>query len=148
MANKNKINIKRFIENVSKEVAQDAYEGGGSGGKILTATINYGTEWRYSSTIKFACTTSSISTFKDLVNWLKENGYNSSENSLPFISEASVYVDQAHSGDGDPTNCNLLAVVTYKGVEGILLNGDTPSESNILFEANMPSDFSITFLGN
>lgn len=63
MANANKNNIKRFVENISEEVANDAYEGGGSG----------------SATLKKVDTTEDYTiNYAPLIDFLNKNGYDTS----------------------------------------------------------------------
>lgn len=44
MANKDKNNVKRFIQDISEEVANDAYNGGGSGTTVIANPTLAGTE--------------------------------------------------------------------------------------------------------
>ena len=94
MANRDYKNIKRFVDNLSKEVEDVMENGGGSGtGEMYAVQVNY--DETYPSNFVTFVDTQGLASLNDLINYLKKKGYTSKDKFYPVSGLCGAYPDNA-----------------------------------------------------
>ncbi len=135
MANRDYKNIKRFVDNTSKEV-EATMETGGSG-KMYEISL-YAHNGGSQINLKTFVDASKLSTYKDFAEYLVKKGYTSNANYCPIFGQISSAIIQgiyASKGKNPgPTDWYNLMVYKYDGSETMVNPAD--------------EEFSITYLEN